>query len=273
MFPFKDFFFRLTHTTPERKASRTNLRKARNGDAEAYLSLAANYLDMVLVYFGTLSQEPLPSRLARVERVFATLWRKIAYAERVSDFEFMLANALSVHAPEGAAVDFSDHLINRLRNLDASFRFALIAHDFENWPVRWTALVLRARPKALHRLLSEGRCALCGVSWDSLTKEEQECLMAISHSMAASPNLRANKELYEKVALYPRVSEIKAHWLELRPHLVEVRYRFLLEADEREQMLADLYKSLQVATRDQAPLVDRVFNSVHFTRHGEIKVS
>lgn len=273
MTSLQSFIFRLTHATPERKASRAHLKQARTGDAGAYLALSANYLDLALVYFGGCLHEPVEKRMARVEQVFTELWRHLRYAERVSDFEYMLASALMNSAPEDGPINSADALVTKLRLLAPGNRFAFITYEFENWPLRWVALLMRVRPRSLHRSLSEARCELCGISWESLTEEERLCLEAISVSMDCSPNLRANKELCRRVANFPRVGEIKALWLELRTELVEVRHRYLPESHEKERLLNDLLKSVQRAPMNAPPLMDRVVNTVHFARPARIKVS
>lgn len=270
---FRNFLFRLTHSTPERKATRDQLKRAKAGDSEAYLVLASHYLDLSLVYFGGCLHEDRVLRYARAEQVFAALWKLLPYAERVSDFEFMLANALIENAPESGTILSEEALVTKLRLLDPKYRFAFIAYEFENWSLRWVALLMRVRPSAIHQLLSEARCELCGVSWDSLSDEERECLEAISVSMDKCPNVRANKALSQKVSQFPRVAEIKAQWLELRPELVEVRHRYLPEQAKREELMANILKSTESSKMSQPPLVDRVVNSVHFTRHAKINVS
>jgi hypothetical protein len=91
--------------------------------------------------------------------------------------------------------------------------------------------------------------------------------------MDKSPDIRANKALCQQIATFPRVGEIKALWLELRPELVEVRHRYLLEPKGRERLLGNILKAVQSTPMNQPKLVDRVVNSVHFTRHEKIKVS
>ncbi|MGZ0654730.1 hypothetical protein ACWPKO_16065 [Coraliomargarita sp. W4R53] len=273
MSSLRSFLFRLTYATPERKASRAHLKKAKAGDSEAYLALAANYLDLALVYFGGCLRENPETRYARVEQVFTALWQHLPYAERVSDFEFMLASALLENAPNHGSIASSEALVTKLRLLAPKNRFAFIAYEFENWPLRWVALLMRIRPRALHRLLSEARCELCGISWESLSEEERECLEAISISMNESPNLRANKALICRVSTFPRVTEIKALWLELRPELVEVRHRYLPQPIDREQLLDHILKAIKTAPMTRPPLVDRVVNTLHFARHVKIKVS
>jgi hypothetical protein len=273
MSSLQSFLFRLTHSTPERKASRAHLKQAKTGDAEAYLALCVHYLDLALVYFGGCLHESVETRFARVEQVFTALWQHLPYAERVSDFEFMLASALIDNAPENGPLASSEALVTKLRLLAPESRFALIAYEFENWPLRWVALLMRVRPRSMHRLLSEARCELCGVSWESLAEEERLCLEAVSFSLDNSPNLRANKELSQRVSTYPRVGEIKALWLELRPELVEVRHRYLPVAPDRERLMGNILKSAQTAPMSKPPFMDRVVNTVHFARHARIKVS
>ena len=86
----RSYIFRLTHATPERKASRAHLKQAKTGDAESYLSLISKYLDLSLIYFGNSLKETSEARLERVEQIFIALRQNLAYAKRLSDFEYML---------------------------------------------------------------------------------------------------------------------------------------------------------------------------------------
>ena len=267
------FFSRITHANTERKANRSLLKRAKSGHLESYLVLVANYLDLPLVYFGTSIHEEPNSRHARVEQVFIELWKHLPFAERLSDFEYMLASALLENTPKSGGITSPEALVIKLRLLAPKNRLALIAYEFEGWPLHWIALLLRIRARALHSLLSEARCELCGISWESLAEEERDCLKAISGAMDKSPNIRTNKALSRRVATYPRVNQIKALWLELRPELVEVRHRYLLETTKREQVLGNILQAVKTAPMNQPPFVDRVVNTVHFARHARIKVS
>jgi hypothetical protein len=157
--------------------------------------------------------------------------------------------------------------------LSPELRFAFLAHEFENWPHRWVALVMRSQPRALHRLLSEARCELCGVSWDSLSKEERDCLESISVSLDKCPNLKVNRALSKRVTQFPRVTEIKALWLELRPELVEVKHRYIPDQEELDAILKDILSSIEGKQMRRPAMVDRVLNTVHFSRHARIQVS
>lgn len=273
MSQLRRYLLRLTHSSPERKARRALLTAAKKGDREQYLALAANYLGLAQAYFGNSLREDPKTRLDRTGQIFTALWQHLPYAERLSDFEFMLASSLIDNSPENGPVQSVIPLVTRIRLLSPNVRFAFIAYEFERWSPRWVALVMRCKPAALHRMLSEARCELCGVSWDSLCREERDCLAAVSFSFEKCPNLRANKALSKRVARYPRVSEIKAQWLELAPELVEARHRFLPYGEEREAALNSILSDISRKPMRHPALVDRMLNSVHFSRHARIKVS
>jgi len=267
------FLFRLTHSTPERNARRSLLSAAKKGDHEQYLALCANYLGLAQAYFGNCLHEPHEIRTARTGQIFTALWQHLPYAERLSDFEYMLASALIDNAPENGSITSPEPLVTRIRLLAPRVRFALLAYEFEKWPARWVALVMRIKQKELHRLLSEARCELCGVSWEALSREERECLLEISLLFEKCPNLKANKALSQRIASYPRVAETKALWLELRPGLVEVRHRYIPGQDEREALLSDILGEIANKDMHRPDLFERMLNSVHFSRHSRIKVS
>ena len=164
-------------------------------------------------------------------------------------------------------------MVTKLRMLPARTRFALLAYEFEKWPIRWVRLVMRMRPHQLHGMLASARCELCGVSWESLALEERACLEAISSAMDDSANLRVNQAIHLRTRAFPRVTEIKAEWLELRPMLVEARLRFLPEPAEREAVLAAILNAISGVPMQRPLLVDRVVNSVHFSRHQKNRAS
>ena len=230
--------------TQARKAGRAQLKAAKAEDREQFLALASSYIDFAHVYYGSTLAEPLEQRQARVTRLFLELWRNLRYAERLSDFEFMLASALVENAPTDGPISSPEPMVTRVRLLAPRVRLALLTYEFENWPIRWVKLLMRMRPSELHGLLAEARCELCGVSWESLAREERDCLERISLSMDRSPNLRINKALSGRISNFPRVLEIKAEWLELRPELVEVRMRFMPDQATREQVLAAILAAI-----------------------------
>lgn len=264
---------RLFCSTTERKVSRAQLKSAKSENHAQFLALAANYTDLAHAYFGATGHEDAEIRVARVEQVFLGLWQHLRYAERLSDFEFMLASALIENAPEHGLIESVEPLVTKLRLLSAKARFAFIAYEFEKWPIRWVALVMRIRLEALHELISKARCELCGISWQSLTDEERKCLVAVSVSLEKSPNLKFNKALSQQLCQFPRAAEIKAQWLELRPELVEVRHRYIPSQAQRDQIFKNIFNSILEAPMETPPLVDRVVNTVHFSRHRKIDVS
>ncbi len=269
----RNFFYKLSRSTRERKAGRAQLKLASSGDQEQYLALASNYLNLAQTYFGNSISEPDSKRNARTIRLFIELWQQLGYAERLSDFEYMLGQALIASAPSSEPVTSQEKIVTKLRLLSPDTRFAILAHEFANWPSRWIALVMRIKADRLHNLLSEARCELSGISWDSLTIEEKSCLESISASFCKCPDVKQNKTIQQKAKDLPRISEIKALWLELRPEFVEAKLRYAPEQNIRELLLREILNGIECESIIRPPLWDRMVNTVHFSRHSKIRVS
>lgn len=273
MVSLRRFFFRIYNSTQNRKASRSLLKAARTGDGEQYLALAASYINLSQAFLGSSFAEAAEERQKRTVRLFVDLWSRLPFAERLSDYEFMLAQNLLAESGHAECVLSPEPLVTKLRMLEPMTRFAILAYEFEKWPLRWISLVMRVRPPELHMILSEARCELCGISWASLTKQERSLLQEVSVCLDQSPNIRSNKALAEKLKEFPNAAEIKAMWLELRPQLVEVRHRYIPEQTEREAILAQLYTQTKSVTMQRPAMMDRVVNTVHFSRSGPSRVS
>lgn len=266
------FILRATNASPERKACRALLKQAKKGDQEQFLALASHYIALVQAYFGNCLHEEQEIRAERTCQIFISLWQRISYAERVSDFEYMLACSLIDNAPDGP-VESEETIVTRLRLMAPHVRFAFLATELDQWPLRWVALVLRIRTQLLHRILAQARCELCDIPWDSLSKEEQDKLEAVSAGLEKCLDVKANKALAKRLAAYPRISEIKAQWLELRPEIVEIRHKYLPSSEQNEAILKQILTGIADAPMRKPALVDRLVNTVHFSRHSRIKVS
>lgn len=267
------FFDKLKRSDPARKAARSHLKAAKRGDREQYLALAANYIDLSQTFFACSFAEPTELRMARVTQLFNELWQNLPYAERLSDFEFMLARALIESTSDQTLTTSPEALVTKLRLLSAESRFVILAYALGHWQLRWIALVMRIKAPELHCLLSEARCELCDVSWEALTLEERACLESVSAKLDTCPDIRTNKALSKRICALPQVKEIKADWLELRSDLVEVRMRYILTQDAREQLLSGILDATEDESMQRPALVDRMVNTVHFSRHSKIKVS
>ena len=263
---------RLTRCDTRRKTARARLKAAKNADHEQYLALVDDYIDLAQTYLHGSAIESSEQRIATMTRLFTGIWQNLPYAERLSDVEYMLSQALIASAPAASSASSPDALLGKLRQLPPQARFALLAYHSLNWPIHWLTLALRIKAPALHLLLCHARCEICAVSWDSLAVEEQDCLVAISATLEQSPNLQTNQTLHQKSQAYPRIMRIKAQWLELRPELVELRLRNSLSPSARQHLLANLRRSTRAHAMQQPALVDRIINSVQFSRHDAIQV-
>jgi hypothetical protein len=267
------FFDWFNRSDPARKAARSQLKNAKHGDREQYLTLAANYIDLAQTFLGSSFAESTEQRIDRAARLFYELWLNLRYTERVSDFEFMFAQALIESCSNDHQLTASEPLILRLRQLEPQSRFAFLAYTSGHWKQCWIALVMRVKRRTLHQILSQTRCKLCGISWESLSTDERDCLIAISSQLDSCPNVRACKSLSQRTGSYPRVMEIKAQWLELRSELVEVHMHYQLKQHEREQLLTKILDAIADGSMQRPALVDRMVNTVHFSRHSKIQVS
>jgi hypothetical protein len=266
-------FARLKCSDDARNSARSNLRAAKNGNGEQYLALIAHYVDLSQTFFScSFTTEPAEKRTARMIQLLKGLWQNLRYAERLSDFEFMLAQALIESSPEQDSAVPQEALTAKLGTLPPQTRFAILAHYCGNWPLRWVALAMRIKVPALHRLLCQARCELCDLSWESLAREERTCLEAISAALEQSPNIRTNQTLSKSTQAYPRVLKIKAQWLELRSDLVELRLRHAEDQASYQQLLTQTLTTTNENDMQRPPVMDRLLNSLHFSRHERIKV-
>jgi hypothetical protein len=266
-------FARLKCSDHTRNTARANLRAAKDGNGEQYLVLIAHYVDLSQTFLRCSFTEPAETRTARIIQLFKGLWQNLGYAERLSDFEFMLAQALIESSSKQNPAAPQEALSTKLCNLSPQTRFAVLAHYCGNWPLRWVALAMRIKAPALHRLLSETRCELCDINWESLNGEEQTCLEAISAALDQSPNIHTNQTLSKSTQAYPRVLKIKAQWLELRSELVELRLSHTADQASYQQLLTQILTTTTDNCMQRPPVVDRMLNSLHFSRHERIQVS
>ena len=268
----RSYLSRLRHSSRARKVGRMQLKAAKNGNTEQFLSLAAAYLDLTNCYFGSSFSEKESERNTRTEKVFVALWQQLGYAKRLSDFEFILASLLFDNTPDTKITSKSD-IVGKLRLLDPKVRFALIAYELEDWPLRWVSLVMRLKPSALHSMLAEARCELCGISWKSLALDARKCLQSISQSQDKHPNIQTNKQLKKMTANYPRIYSIRGQWLELKSDLVEVKMRYKPDIVNREDILKNLLELTNQTSVIKPAIVDRMVNTIHFSRQRKIKIS
>ena len=269
----KSILSRSGRLAPSRNTRRAELRAARNRDSEQYLAICSSYLDLVSTYYGCSYSETGEARRKRVTELFIRIWQQLKYTERLSDFEYLLTKLLTEDATPQEPTSSSDPIKELLRKLPPHARFALIAYEMEHWPVRWLALALRKNSKRIHTLLSETRCKLCRINWESLNGEARQCLLAISRMFDHQPNIRRSKAISKQSHSCPEVTQIKAEWLELRAKIVEIHLRYRISEKEREYILRSLLESVPEAFMQKPGMVDRLINSVHFIKHKSIQAS
>ena len=74
-------------------------------------------------------------------------------------------------------------------------------------------------------------------------------------------------------ANYPRIYSIRGHWLELKSDLVEVKMRYKPDIVNREDILKNLLELTNQTSVIRPAIVDRMVNTIHFSRQRKIKIS
>lgn len=63
------------------------------------------------------------------------------------------------------------------------FRFLLVSNEMENWHSHWIGLACRLKSRALHDLILNMRCELCGIDTALLRDEKRHCLIKINQEL------------------------------------------------------------------------------------------
>jgi hypothetical protein len=75
------------------------------------------------------SEPPSPRgdvrRASRVEQIFLALWQQLGYAERLSDFEYMLATLLVESTPADATITSQSPIVTKMRLLGSASTLCL----------------------------------------------------------------------------------------------------------------------------------------------------
>jgi hypothetical protein len=280
-----------SHSRKVRAERRRLLRQSARGDRSAYLGLVENYYHLVDEYIALSGWTEPSARRSRLLDLFEEAWTRSSYAWRLSDFERLLAEGLVAIGtgpqPEGEALPLANlenlsgegvptlrsALIRATRELSLEERFILVAHELEDWSLRWAGLALRLSEAATQDLLLRMRVKLCGMDIEQLAGPEFECLKALSSKLGTRLGAREQARLCERMNAHPALLDFKATWLELRCNLVETRqdYRAASEAT-RAGTLTSLFKRITLAELRRPQLFEQALNRVKFVRYPEVGV-
>ncbi len=247
------------------------LKVGSRGDKKAYLSLIRCYINLVLEYLYFSGFEVEEERREVARKIFHGAWSRLQYANRVSDFEYLLFRILILHSAPIESI--RDSLARQIANLPPYQRFALVAREMEDWHPYWIGLAGRVKPKTISQWLKDSRCLLAHLESQDLCSRNRRVLKGVSRSfdrdLSDSKKLKLARHLEE----YPRVKAFKSEWLELRCALIELRQDLRLPDEDQETFILELGMRLTADSFIQPLLIHRIFNFLRFNRFPEYNPS
>ncbi len=259
----------LSRNAHPRPTLRKQLRLAARGDQTAYLHLVDHYLNFTTEYIYLNGVTPPSEVYSQSIKLFFTLWERLPFTSRLSDFERMLALSL-IKEKSTLAIPKSALDGNIMKTLPL-FRFLLITHEMENWQHHWIGLACRLKRKDLEDRLLSMRCEFCGINATLLEEDEKHCLEAIVRDLDSAIALKERAALCKKIKRYPKIKNFKSDWLNLRCEIVELRQEIRLSNEDRDRFLMELGNNLHSAKILQPQWVERMFNSIHFESFPDVR--
>ncbi len=234
-------------------------RRALRGDSEAFASLAAPYLDLITEYLTLCGVKGEEELRVKIRDILHENWRLLPFANKVTEFERLLATVLfSVRLTDNAASCSS--VIEPLTGLDPRSRFAFLARDFEDWDYAATAATLRITRKDLDEILISVRCRLLGVDLRRLDKPTVACIRKLSLDFDGRRSRREKKKLSCELGLLPEALDFKSRWLDLRCQLIEFRQEIRLSDEDKAELLENVAGELQSVEMIRVPFLERFVN-------------
>ncbi|MFW5883031.1 MAG: hypothetical protein ACOCVG_01555 [Verrucomicrobiota bacterium] len=251
-----------------RRERRQSMRAAARGDRSAFLGLTRAYLPLAAEYLALSGYADSAEREAALVRLFAELWTRVSYAQRLSDFERMLAEAL-IQTPAQELDECG--LAAQVSSLDSRNRFLLVAHELEDWPLRWLGLATGLKVEDLRARMVRLRCYFAGLEPASLDDRGHHALHCIASTIGQPLTLKQQAHLCETVRQSEAVKEFRANWLEVRCDLIERRQDLRGELEQRQaDILHGIANAITYAEPRRPRIVEQVANRLAFSRYPEL---
>ena len=247
---------------------RDRLRKSVRGDTFAYNQLIQPYIDLALEFLAASGFQNAFDRRQVAFQVFEAVYHRLGYASRVSDFEYLLARILFMHAFDESS-ELPNPLLGRLARLPVPQRFALVAREMEDWHPHWISLCTRNSHKQTRKDLLLGRCALLEVDLSATPSSCRQMLGQISFCFDSERSDKEKTKLARKLDFIPEAKAFKANWLELRSDLIDLRQDCRFSDEEKQAFQSDLATRLRFAQIDHPSLAMRLRNMFSFTQFPE----
>lgn len=244
---------------------------ARHSDPQAYLDLIAPYIDLAHEYLYLTGFQSAGQRREATLKIFTSLWTRLQYTGRLSDFERLLTRTLL--QVESRTLDYHTALEGAVAQLAAKDRFLLVAREMEDWHPRWIALACRRCRRRLEQRLMQTRCRLAGFDEKKLRCATGRLLCLLSRSFDEVWPESRRKTLGRTVLKHPDLLAFKGSWLELRCKLIELRQDLRLDPEQRENFNQALLQRIEATQALRPCLSHRVVNLFKFEAFPDFRIS
>lgn len=259
------------HREYSRCQLRALLKKASQGDPQAYLKLVTPYVDLVHEYLYLTGCQGSARRREAVLNLFTGLWTRLRYTGRLSDFERLLTRTLI--ASESSELAYHSALEGAMSQLSGKDRFLIVAREMEDWHLRWVGLASRRGRRRLEQCILAARAHLIGFDLKSLAASQRRLLALVSRSLDEVWPESRRKELGRLLATQPEILQFKAAWLETRCKLIELRQDLRLDSEARREFDAALLTRIADSVTLQPSVGQRVLNVVKFDAVPDLRIS
>ncbi|MDQ8185225.1 hypothetical protein [Pelagicoccus sp. SDUM812002] len=250
--------------SPERRLTRSLLRKAATGNVHAYVQATSSYSNFVSEYLYLAGLTDKSERHFEIKNVLADCWRYLPYTRRVSDFERFLQVRLERYQASSKPRFAAPH--DSINKLSHEGRFLLASRILNNWSHKSVRLALRTKKKELSDSLMRLRCLLTGVEAEKLTWVEQAQIMRISELLEGGFSNKDCRKIEKEVSGQYHALQFKADWLSYRCELANLSSEMTLAEEELAELNASIIDLIKVQPMEKPRLYDSLVNQISFVR-------
>ncbi|MBK1877156.1 hypothetical protein [Pelagicoccus mobilis] len=249
---------------PERRQTRSLLRKASRGNVHAFMQAVTPYMSLVSEYLYLAGFTEQKARLLELTRVLCDCWRYLPYTRRVSDFERFLQ--VRLERSQEQAVPSFDGVHKVLNGLSHDGRFLLVARVFHDWSHKALKLSLRTRTSEIRETLLNLRCALCGVETDKLSYVELAQVSRVNEMLEGTHSDKICRKIEKEVGNQYHALQFKADWLVYRCELADLQTEMTLNGEQIAELSDATIKQIKQQPMEKPRLYDSLINQISFNR-------
>lgn len=250
--------------SPERRNTRTLLRRAARGNVHAYVQATSPYVNLISEYLYLAGVTQKTERLFELKQVLCDCWRYLPYTRRVSDFERFLQVRLEKVEQRKGAVFPETH--SRFKTLSHEGRFLVAARLLNNWTSKSLRLSLRTSKEEISSSMMELRCKLVGIDTKKLRQSERFQILRVSDLLEGSYSEDTCRKIEKEISSHYHAHQFKADWLEYRCELADLQTEMVLSPEENLELAEQITEIIRQQPMEKPRLYDNIVNQISFVR-------